>query len=92
MSILITHSKTLTKLMFDSRRFRLEFRRQFSLVLLSILLLSFTKTSTGQAGESLDFDGTDDIVTIADGSWNDFGSNDFTIEVWIKKKEGSRGG
>ncbi|MFZ1296405.1 MAG: LamG-like jellyroll fold domain-containing protein, partial [Saprospiraceae bacterium] len=91
MSIITTHSKTLTKLSVDSRRFKLEFCKQFSLVILSILLLIFTKTATGQAGESLDFDGTNDIVTIADASWNDFGSNDFTIEVWIKKQAGSSG-
>ncbi|MBK6859710.1 MAG: hypothetical protein IPG95_05435 [Saprospiraceae bacterium] len=35
----------------------------------------------------LGFDGTDDIGNpISDASWNDFGSNNFTIEVWIKSK------
>ncbi|MBK8297485.1 MAG: HYR domain-containing protein [Saprospiraceae bacterium] len=60
--------------------------------MINLLVFSLTNIASSQSGESLDFDGTDDIVTISDASWNDFGSNNFTIEVWIKKQAGSTGG
>lgn len=91
MSLNVTRSKTITEFIVNSRSFILEFKSILSSLLLSFLLISFTTTASGQAGESLDFDGSDDIVTISDASWNDFGSNDFTIEVWIKKQAGSSG-
>jgi len=49
----------------------------------------FSFSILGQAGASLDFDGVDDRVEIADAAWNDFGAGDFTVECWIKKQASS---
>lgn len=39
----------------------------------------------------LDFDGTDDLVEIPDGTWNSFGSSNFTVEMLVYKKASSSG-
>lgn len=41
--------------------------------------------------DCLHFDGVNDDLTIADASWNDFGSNNFTVEAWINKKAATSG-
>lgn len=88
MSLNVTRSKTITEFIVNSRSFILEFKSILSSLLLSFLLISFTTTASGQAGESLDFDGSDDIVTISDASWNDFGSNDLPLKSGLKNKQG----
>lgn len=44
---------------------------------------------SAQSGATLDFDGVDDRVEIADAPWNDFGAGDFTVEFWVKKQTAS---
>ena len=39
----------------------------------------------------LDFDGTNDLVEIPDGTWNSFGSSNFTVEMLVYKKASSSG-
>lgn len=39
--------------------------------------------STGKYGAALDFDGTDDLVSVADASELDF-TDEFTLEAWVK--------
>lgn len=53
---------------------------------LGIFLLGISLPVDGQSGQALDFDGVNDIVTINDGGWNDFGTSDFTVEVWVRKQ------
>jgi len=52
-------------------------------IIISFLLILFI-TITNAQNNCLDFDGTDDKVTIPNSSTLQFGSGDFTIEAWIK--------
>ncbi|MCC6752714.1 MAG: HYR domain-containing protein, partial [Saprospiraceae bacterium] len=65
--------------------------RSLTLLTLWIWVALGLSQALAQPGECLDFDGSNDIVTIADGTWNDFGSSDFTVEAWVKKQAGSTG-
>ncbi len=40
----------------------------------------------GQAGFALDFDGTDDYVSVPDDAALDFGTGDFSVTVWYYKR------
>ena len=40
-------------------------------------------TTSGKIGNAQDFDGTDDVISIADDASINFGSGDFTLEAWI---------
>ena len=57
-------------------------------VFLFIWLSLMTANAFGQAGNCLDFDGTDDYVSIADHADFKFGTNNFTIELWFKLPSG----
>ena len=41
---------------------------------------------TGNTARSVDFDGTDDKLSIPDSTDFEFGSGDFTIEAWVKQE------
>ncbi|MBW8833387.1 MAG: hypothetical protein JF606_29240, partial [Burkholderiales bacterium] len=40
---------------------------------------------TGKFGNAINFDGNDDLVTLANASTLDFGSSDFTLMMWVKR-------
>ncbi|MBI4713330.1 MAG: DUF2341 domain-containing protein [Planctomycetes bacterium] len=42
-----------------------------------------TWTTSGRFGNALSFDGTDDYVNVSDNNSLDFGTGDFTIELWV---------
>jgi hypothetical protein len=50
--------------------------------------------ATGKYNSSLNFDGTDDYVSMGDPASGifDFGSNDFTVSIWVKKGSPSADG
>lgn len=60
----------------------------FSKIMLFVVFLTFSNPSKSfaQAGAALNFDGIDDFVQVNDNSLLDFGSNDFTVEYWVYKK------
>lgn len=47
-------------------------------------LVADTHSVPGKFGPALDFDGTGDYVNIGDVESLDFGTNDFTVSLWIK--------
>jgi hypothetical protein len=40
--------------------------------------------TTGKSGSALSFDGVDDYITIPDNNDLDFGTGDFSVEMWLK--------
>jgi chitodextrinase len=48
-------------------------------------LVNGTAWSTGKYGSALSFDGSDDSVSVADGSTINLGTADFTITMWVKR-------
>lgn len=50
---------------------------------------AWTNGSIGKINSSLNFDGTDDYVLIANGPYNNFGTSNFTISSWIKTTHSS---
>jgi hypothetical protein len=43
----------------------------------------YTEYDSSVNGGSVYFDGTGDFLTVTNGSWKTYGSNDFTIEFWM---------
>ena len=61
--------------------------QNFTLLRLFILIFFITSFSFVQAqapGNCLDFDGTDDYVSVTDHADLDFGTGKWTIEFWVK--------
>jgi hypothetical protein len=56
----------------------------FNPFLIAILLLLFINKSIGQGGNCLDFDGSNDYVTLNSLAGDMSGSTNFTIEFWVK--------
>ena len=53
---------------------------------------AWSNGANGKHGQALNFDGTDDYVSVADNDNFYFGSSDFTIETWIKIQGGTAAG
>jgi len=49
----------------------------------------YVNNLTYAVSNCLDFDGTNDLVEIPDGTWNSFGSSNFTVEMLVYKKSSS---
>ena len=57
----------------------------FSRYITVFLLFFILVTTSSGADNALQFDGTDDLVSIPSSSNYNFGTGDFTIEMWINR-------
>ncbi|MEA3496928.1 MAG: hypothetical protein U9R42_12960, partial [Bacteroidota bacterium] len=54
------------------------------LFIFSFFIFSFSFANAQAPGNCLDFDGTDDYISVSDHADLDFGTGDWTIEFWVK--------